>query len=538
MEVAASDQGRPRTLRLTGVGKSFPGVRALNDVDLEISSGEIVALVGENGAGKSTLVKILAGVHEPDDGRVDLDGNAVRLQTPEEGRASGISVIHQHFSLVPVLSVAENMFLGREPCVARSGLLRRRAMVDRASRLLEELELDIDARAPVESLTVGQRQMVEVGKAMIGEAWLVVMDEPTSALSNRERDQLYSLTGRLTSRGIAILYISHKMEEIFHLASRAIVLRDGEHVGDADLTKTTESDLVEMMVGRQIDDVFAGTEARPGEIALKVDHLSDGGLLRDATFSVRAGEIVALSGLMGSGRSEVLKCVFGLSKAQAGSIEANGKELRDHTPRGAAACGVALIPEDRHGSGIVPSMSMQHNLGLVWTRRNNRAGVVSPSAERAMAEGVIQRLDVRPPNPDAPVSSLSGGNQQKVVLGKWLATEPRILLLDEPTSGVDVGAKSEIHRLVGQLKERGVAILMVSSELPEVLGVADRIVVMHEGRSIAELGRGATEQEVMRHALGGLDEATEAHLGETESPQKEIDVEGERKEGREDASAT
>jgi ribose transport system ATP-binding protein len=495
-----------RTLRLTGVGKSFPGVRALDNVNLEISAGEIVALVGENGAGKSTLVKILAGVHEPDEGSLELDGQRTRLQHPDEARAAGISVIHQHFSLVPVLSVAENMFLGREPRLGVSGLMRRRTMRQEASSLLDELELGVDADAPVESLTVGQRQMVEVGKAMLGQAWLMVMDEPTSALSNRERDQLYGLIERLVDRGVAILYISHKMEEIFHLAPRAVVLRDGRHVGQADLSATTEADLVEMMVGRQVDEVFPRTEARAGEVVLSVENLSDGGLLRDATFSVRSGEIVVLSGLMGSGRSEVLECVFGLSKFEGGKVEITGEELKHHSTHAVAARGVAFIPEDRHEAGIVPTMSTQHNLGLVWARGNSRGGIVSPRAERAVAESLIRQLNVRPPNPDNAVESLSGGNQQKVVLGKWLATDPKILLLDEPTRGVDVGAKSEIHRLVGELKTRGVAILMVSSELPEVLGVADRIVVMHEGRSVAELGRGATEQEIMRHALGGVEE--------------------------------
>jgi ribose transport system ATP-binding protein len=521
-----------RTLELKGVGKSFPGVRALDNVGLEISSGEVVALVGENGAGKSTLVKVLAGVHEPDEGSIRIDGQERRLQNPDDARAAGISVIHQHFSLVPVLSVAENMFLGRELRLGRSGLMRRRSMLRETSRLLEELELDVDADIPVERLTVGQRQMVEVCKAMLGRAWLIVMDEPTSALSTRERDQLYALIGRLVERGVAILYISHKMEEIFHLASRAVVLRDGRHVGDADLSSTTESDLVEMMVGRQVEEVFPRTEARAGEVVLRVEGLGDGDLLRDATFSVRSGEIVALSGLMGSGRSEILEGVFGLSKLRGGRIEVAGEHLENPSPETLAARGVAFIPEDRQEAGIVPDMSTQHNLGLVWTRGRSRGGFVSPRAERTMARSLIGRLNVRPPNPDGAVKSLSGGNQQKVVLGKWLATEPRLLLLDEPTRGVDVGAKSEIHRLVGELKTRGVAILMVSSELPEVLGVADRIVVMHEGRSVAELERGTTEQEVMRHALGGVERGPAGRADARADVDGDHDGRGVDKDGR------
>ena len=501
-----------RTLELIGVGKSFPGVKALDNVSLEISSGEVVSLVGENGAGKSTLVKVLAGVHEPDEGSIRIDGHQARLQNPDDARAAGISVIHQHFSLVPVLSVAENMFLGRELRLGRSGLMRRRAMLREARRLLGELELDVDPATPVERLTVGQRQMVEVCKAMLGRAWLIVMDEPTSALSTRERDQLYALIGRLVERGVAILYISHKMEEIFHLARSAVVLRDGRHVGDADLSTTTEADLVEMMVGRQVEEVFPRTEARSGDVVLRVEGLDDGGLLRDATFSVKSGEIVALSGLMGSGRSEILEGVFGLSKLRGGKVEVAGEVLEAPSPAALAARGVAFIPEDRQEAGIVPAMSTQHNLGLVWTRGRGRAGFVNPRAERTMVRSLIQSLNVRPPNPDSAVELLSGGNQQKVVLGKWLATDPRLLLLDEPTRGVDVGAKSEIHKLVGELKTRGVAILMVSSELPEVLGVADRVVVMHEGRSVAELESGATEQEIMRHALGSAERAPAEHI--------------------------
>lgn len=514
-----------RTLELTGVGKSFPGVKALDDVDLEISSGEIVALVGENGAGKSTLVKVLAGVHEPDEGSIRIDGRERRLRDPDDAHAAGISVIHQHFSLVSVLSVAENIFLGRELRFGRSGLMRRRSMLREAGRLLEELDLDVDADTPVERLTMGQRQMVEVCKAMLGQAWLIVMDEPTSALTTRERDQLYALIGRLVERGVAILYISHKMEEIFHLARQAVVLRDGRHVGDADLSSTTEAALVEMMVGRQVEEVFPSTEAQAGEVVLQVEGLDDGDVLRDATFSVRSGEIVALSGVMGSGRSEVLEGVFGLSKLRGGRIEVDGERLENPSPEALAERGVAFMPEDRQEAGIVPAMSTQHNLGLVWTRGHNKGGFVSPRAERTMAQSLIQRLNVRPPNPDGAVESLSGGNQQKVVLGKWLATDPKLLLLDEPTRGVDVGAKSEIHRLVGELKMRGVAILMVSSELPEVLGVADRIVVMHEGRSVAELERGTTEQEVMRHALGGAERRPAEHAVEGEQDSGEVSEE-------------
>ena len=499
-----------RTLRLIGIGKSFPGVRALDNVSLKIASGQVVALVGENGAGKSTLVKILAGVHSPDDGRLEIDGQTSELPTPQEARAVGISIIHQHLSLVPNLSVTENMFLGRELRLGRTGLMRRRMMRREVGRLLEELNLKVDPDAQVADLTVGQRQMVEVAKAMLGEAWLIVMDEPTSALSNRERDQLYELVGRLVERGVGILYISHKMDEIYHVASQAIVLRDGQQVGEADLNETDESTLIEMMVGRQVDDIFPHTEAEVGDVVLSVENLSDGELLKDATFSIRSGEMVVLSGLMGSGRSEALQCVFGLSEIKAGKLVLFGEEIKSHTPKSMSSRSVAYIPEDRHEAGIFPAMAAKHNISSIWMRSHNRVGVIDTQQEGQLAQRIIEQLNVRPPNAESLVRSFSGGNQQKVVLGRWFATDPKVLLLDEPTRGVDVGAKPEIHQLVGDLKARGVAIVMVSSELPEVLGVADRIVVMHEGRTVAELERGATEQEIMKYAVTGTKDVSDS----------------------------
>jgi ribose transport system ATP-binding protein len=494
--------GSAHGVEFVSVGKRFPGVAALDDVSLRLSAGEIVAVLGENGAGKSTLVKILAGVERPDSGSLLIDGQAVTLSRPEHATSAGISVIHQHFSLAPELTVTENVFLGHELRLPGTGLLRRRAMRRRAREILTELQADVSPDARVGSLGVGQRQMVEVAKALRAEAWLVVMDEPTSALSLRERARLYELVRRLHDRGIGVLYISHRMEEVYELASRAVVLRDGRFVADVELGRTSESELISLMVGRKIEQVFTHVDAPAGEVVLRVRGLADGRLLHDADLDVRAGEVVVLVGLMGSGRSEVLRCVSGMARATAGTIEVHGHAVSNLTPRAASDLGIAWVPEDRHAAGLVGSMAVASNLSLAWLRRSGRWGFVRRSSERVLVADLIGRLGIRPPDPRRRARLLSGGNQQKVVIGKALATEPRILLLDEPTRGVDVGAKAEIHGLIAQLKQRGAAILMVSSELPEALNVADRLVVLHEGRTVAVRGRGATEDEVMTYAFG------------------------------------
>ncbi len=488
-----------RTLEVRGIGKSFPGVKALDGVSFTIGTGDVVGLAGENGAGKSTLVKCLSGVYRADAGSILVDGVAVKPGAG--GEVTGISVIHQHFSLVPHLSVTENLFLGREPR-NRFGLLDRRAMAARARTVTTELGLVIDPDAELGTLTVGQRQMVEIARAVLSDAWLFVMDEPTSALSNRERDSLYEIIRRLLKRGAGILYISHKMEEIFTLTDKVVVLRDGRLVGGCATAEITESRLIGMMVGREIGGVFPWVPCTPGEILLSVEGLSNGGLLRDASLSVRAGEIVALSGLMGSGRSEVLRAIAGLDTFTAGRVAVNGRPLQPGDMTAANAAGVVLVPEDRHAEGFVGPLSVRDNLGLVWMRRNARLGILNRRRLAVLARDLIASLGVRPAQPRKKAIELSGGNQQKVVIGKWLATEPKVLLLDEPTRGVDVGAKSDLHKLIAAAKSRGAAILMVSSELPEVLGVADRIIVMHAGRVAGELPRGTDETAVTELAFG------------------------------------
>ncbi|MFV0334998.1 MAG: ATP-binding cassette domain-containing protein [Tropicimonas sp.] len=481
-------------IELRGLGKIFPGVKALDGVTFRLRSGEVVGLAGENGAGKSTLVKCLSGIYIPDEGEILLDGNLLRGSAAFEH--AGISVIHQHFSLSPDLTVVENMFLGREPRT-RLGLLDRRRMLAETRRILTDLDLDIDATAPLGLLTVGEQQMVEIARAVLSDAWMFIMDEPTSALSHRERDRLYEIIEMLRKRGAGILYISHKMEEIFTQCDRVVVLRDGVFVGERPVADTDEPEIISMMVGREIADVFPHRAAPLGEIAVEVAGLCDGKRLKHADLVLREGEIVALAGLMGSGRSEVLRCIAGLSEVASGSVRLFGREAGQ-----GSRDDVVYIPEDRHLEGFVGPMSVRDNLGLAWISGFNRMGVISMRGLDALAREQIDALGVRPPQPGKAVGQLSGGNQQKVVIGKWLATSPRVVLLDEPTRGVDVGAKSELHRLIADLKQTGVAILMVSSELPEVLGVADRIVVMAEGRTAGELPRGATEEDVMNLAFG------------------------------------
>ncbi|WP_221200577.1 ATP-binding cassette domain-containing protein [Buttiauxella sp. A111] len=490
------------SIELKGISKIFPGVKALSNVSLRLNRGEVVALMGENGAGKSTLVKVLSGIYHPEEGGIWLDDAEIKLTSPAESRRAGISIIHQHFSLIPELTVAENLALAQTKLPRYFGIaLNRKKMRQHARTLINELQLDVDPDAKVAELTIGQCQMVEVAKAMMADAWLIVMDEPTSALTNPERDQLYLLIDRLLKRNCCVLYISHKMQEIYTLASRAVVLRDGQKVGEAPLPKTSESELINMMVGRDIGNVFPWHETVPGEALLEVKDLSAGGLLQNINLTVRHGELVALTGLMGSGRTELMRCIAGLGHFNHGSITLDAQKMTSGHARRASQLGVAYVPEDRHKEGFIGSMSLKDNISLRWILHNSFVGILRRQAIAKLAKNIITQLGVRPSNPENLVASLSGGNQQKIVIGKWLATRPRLLLLDEPTNGVDVGAKFEIHNLIAELKQQGMGILMVSSELPEALGVADRIIVLSKGRIAGELPRGATEEQVMSLAF-------------------------------------
>lgn len=501
--VADQATSNSSVIKLNKIGKNYSGFPALSGIEMEIKTGEVVALVGENGAGKSTLVKILSGIIQPSYGDIEINGKKVVFDNAKYSREAGIGVVHQHYSLVPELTITENLFLGREIKIKGLPFLSKRIMRKKTKSLLDEFNLDIDPNIKINQLTVGQRQLIEVVKATIGNPWFMIMDEPTSSLSKSESERLYLLIDELRKRNVAILYISHKMDELYKLCHRAVVLRDGKFIGNATLPETSEDTIVNMMVGRKIDNIFPYTKSKVSDIAIEVENISDGGLLKDASFNVRKGEIVVLAGLMGSGRTEILNAIFGMSKLASGKVKINGQEIQQMSPRKMyQQYEMAYIPEDRHASGFIPTLSVAENLTMAWIQKQSKFGFIPMKEEKQNVLEGIKRMNVRPPDPNKLVDYLSGGNQQKVVLGKWLLTNPKILLLDDPTRGVDVGAKAEIHELIAELKKQGVAILIVSSELTEALNVGDRIVVMHEGRSVGELEHGATEEQVMNYALG------------------------------------
>ncbi|MGW4642564.1 sugar ABC transporter ATP-binding protein [Sphaerisporangium sp. NPDC004334] len=471
---------------MTGIGKSFLGVRVLRDVDLEAAAGQVHAVVGENGAGKSTLMKILAGVHTPDEGTIEIDGRRVAFGHPVEAQRSGVAIIHQEFTLLPERTVAENVFLGREP--GRWGLVDRAAMESATGELLRSLgEESFGPRDLVRRLSVAQQQVVEIAKALSLNARIVVMDEPTAALADHEVELLYTLVRRLTGRGIAVLYISHRLREIFELADRITVLKDGVRVTTAAASTLTTAALVGLMVGRELDSYFPPRAAQPpGEVVLRV---RGGGnaKLRGIDLDLRAGEIVGLGGLQGSGRTELAKALFGAEPFTTGEMS----PCRPRTPREGIAAGIGLVTEDRKAEGLLLDQQVRDNALLVARATGRRPEGV---------DRLLERVGLRPPRPAQEVRLLSGGNQQKVVLAKWMAVAPRVLLFDEPTRGVDVGAKAAIHDLMRELARGGMAILMISSELPELIGMSDRIVVLREGRVTGVLPAGPSEEDVMRLA--------------------------------------
>ena len=487
-------------LRMTGISKSFPGIRALSDVGVDVETGEVHAIVGENGAGKSTLMKILAGVYQPDAGTIELAGKTVRLADPIEARRHGIGMVYQELNLVPDLTVAENILLGSTP--ARFGLVDRRALRAQARAVLDELDARIDTDDLVGSLTVSQQQIVEIAKVYAARPAIVVLDEPTSSLSEHETQSLFRIIRRMTEAGLAVIYISHRLREVLDISQRVTVLRDGRLVETRPTAGISAGEMIKLMVGRDLTDVFPKREVPIGDVVLEVTGLSRADEFTDISLTVRAGEILGLAGLVGAGRTEVARAIFGLDKRDAGTVQVDGTEVSIRDPRDAVRAGIAYVPEDRKRDGIVPQLSIKDNISLAVLDRVSLAGWVKAGAERTMAKDKAVELTVSPPAIAPRVDTLSGGNQQKVVFAKWLAAAPRVLILDEPTRGVDVGAKADIHTIIGNLAAQGTAIIMISSELPEVLAVSDRIVVLHEGQISAELPRGASEHDVMHAATG------------------------------------
>ena len=494
----------PALLAMRGIGKSFSGVSVLRDVDLTLHAGEVLALMGENGAGKSTLMKILGGIHPDHAGSIAIDGRELRLATPRAAAEAGIAFIHQELNLVPGLSVAENIYLGREP--RRGGfVIDQRRMERDAAALLQRLDFHLRATDPVGSLRVGEQQLVEIAKALSLDARILIMDEPTSALSQSETEALFRVVRALAARGVAIIYITHRMEEVFRVADRVLVLRDGAAVGVLRAADSSRRELIRLMIGRDVADFFAAHQRPAGPVVLEAEGLSlqqpgrsigRSQTFENVSFAVHAGEILGIAGLLGSGRTELLETLFGAAQGEvAGRIRIDGAEVAIRSPAAAKRAGIALVSEDRRREGLVLLQGIDRNVALPTQSALATAGVVAEGRERALAVDTIRKLGIRAAGAQQAVGNLSGGNQQKVVFGKWLPTTPRVLLLDEPTRGIDVGAKAEIYRLLAELTASGMAIVMVSSELPELLSLADRILVLREGRPTALLPREAFSAE-------------------------------------------
>lgn len=487
--------------RLENISKAFPGVKALNNVSISIEKGEVLALMGENGAGKSTLIKILAGAYKMDSGEIYCEEKKVQINDRNDSTKLGISIIFQELNLFSNLSVAENIFVNRE--FRKAGFIYDREKANReASVLLEKVGLSCSPDTKLVDLTISQRQMVEIAKALSSDAKLIIMDEPTSSLTENEVDKLFEIINNLKESGVSILFVSHKINEVKRIADRVHVLRDGEYITTLLKEEITEEAIIKAMVGRNLENIFDKQYAEIGETALEVKNLYTKNFLKNISFNVRKGEIVGFAGLVGAGRSEVMRAVFGLDAITGGEILVNGKPVRIKSPADAIKLGMGFVPEDRKNEGLFLRMSVMKNSSIVMMNKVSKHGVINSAQEYETTRSYVEKLNIKTPNMEKEVMELSGGNQQKVVVAKWLSNEPQILIVDEPTRGIDVGAKKEIHNLISNLAKSGVAIIMISSEMPEILGMCDRIYVMHEGRIKSELSRGeATQEKIMEVIL-------------------------------------
>lgn len=484
---------RTPIIQMRDISKSFGGVHALDDIQIQVYAGEVHALLGENGAGKSTLIKTMTGVHQPDSGEIYLQDELVRFSGPREAQQRGIGAIYQEPSLFPDLDIAENIMAGRQPM--RNGRIDWRAMYKEASELLVQLGVKLDPRTKARNLSVAQQQTVEIARALSLNASLLIMDEPTSSLTLTEVEELFRIIRELRAAGTAIIFISHRLEELFAVADRVTILRDGQYVGTREMAGVKTEDLIQMMVGRQVDDLFPKQDAAIGDVLLEVENLTRRRQFEDVSFSLRAGEILGVAGLIGAGRTDLARALFGIAPTQSGTIKVNGSVVTIRSPQQAMDLGLGFVPEDRQHHGLVLPMSIADNITLPILSRYATAGWLRAKDAKQVATAAAKRLEVKSAGVSQKAKELSGGNQQKVVLAKWLETGPRILILDEPTRGIDVGTKAAVHQLMSDLASQGVAILMISSELPEILGMSDRILVMREGRITGEFMRAEATQE-------------------------------------------
>lgn len=488
-------------IRMRNISKSFGGVHALKNVQIDVYAGEVHALLGENGAGKSTLIKTITGVHQPDSGDIELNGEIVHFANPREAQQQGIAAIYQEPSLFPDLSIAENILVGRQPMQGRH--ISWKQMNQTADELLARLNVNLNPRTKARNLSVAQQQMVEIARALSVNAKVLIMDEPTSSLTSNEVDDLFDITRKLRSAGTAVIFISHRLEELFALADRVTTLRDGEYVGTRAMTHVTTDELIQMMVGRQLEDLFPKQDVVRGKAILEVANLSVAGAFDNISFTLHAGEILGMAGLVGAGRTDVACAIFGIKPADTGQIIIDGQQVTVRNPQQAMSLGISYVPEDRQNHGLVLPMQIGDNITLPMINEFATYGWLNPQKEKAAAQAAAKKLEVKAYGIEQKAKELSGGNQQKVVLAKWLNTNPRILILDEPTRGIDVGTKAAVHHLMSSLAAEGIAILMISSELPEVLGMSDRILVMREGHITGEFSHTeATQEKLMMAATG------------------------------------
>ena len=496
-------------LELKGITKIFPGVKALNNVQFQLKRGEVHALMGENGAGKSTFIKVITGVHKAEEGEMYLDGKKVDFKGPRDAQLAGIAAVYQHPTSYPDLSVTENIFMNHE--IKKHGIIQWKEMNKKAQSFLDELDADFKSTAEMGSLSVAQQQMVEIAKAISTGAQIVILDEPTAALTTNEAEKLYEIVEKIRDKGVSIIFISHRFEDMYRLATRVTVFRDSQYIGTYDVDKITNADLIKAMVGREISDMYPKPEVKPGKEMLRVENLSRVGYFKDVSFSVRAGEIVGLTGLVGAGRTEVVEAICGITKLNSGKVFLEGKEVNIKNPTDSKNLGIVLLPEDRQKTGLILSWGLGRNVTLPVFDTISKSGFCDDKSERDLAKRLLEDVDTKAVSIFDPASSLSGGNQQKVVVAKALAQENmKVIIMDEPTKGVDVGAKAEIYSIMGELAQKGYAIIMISSEMPEILGMSDRIYVMCNGHVTGELARGEVCQEnILELAMEKSKEAKE-----------------------------